>query len=69
MPKIISASEEAVVLTVDQFCTRYAVGRDFFYAEVKRGGLAVHKIGMRTLVAKGEAERWFRSKEVRHADA
>lgn len=67
MPKIIPASEQAVVLTVPQFCERFAIGRDAFYREVREGCLRVVKVGMRTFVAKTEAARWFESKMVEAA--
>lgn len=59
MPKIRPPSESALVMTVNQFCEMFAIGRDAFYSEVNAGRLRVAKIGARTLVAKAEAARWF----------
>lgn len=69
MPKIITPSETALVLTIRQFCDLFAIGRDSFYAEVNAGRLAVAKIGAKTLIAKTEAERWFAGRQVRHVAA
>jgi len=64
MPKISTPPAEAVVLTVPQFLSRYGIGRDLFYDEVRAGRLAILKVGSRTLVSKEEASRWLASKEV-----
>jgi hypothetical protein len=48
-------------LTVEEFCHRYRVGRTVAYEEIGAGRLTARKRGSRTLIARGEARRWFRS--------
>jgi len=48
-------------LSVTEFCTRYNVGRTFFYSEIKSGRLIAHKAGTKTLVLLSEADRWVRA--------
>jgi excisionase family DNA binding protein len=46
---------------VREFCDRYGICRDTFYAEVKRGRLRALKLGKKTLVLKSDAESWAKS--------
>jgi len=48
-------------LTVEEFCRSYRVGRTVAYEEIGAGRLIARKRGSRTLIARDEARRWFRS--------
>ena len=48
-------------LTLDEFCRCYRVGRTTAYEEINAGRLTARKRGSRTLIAREEALRWFRS--------
>jgi len=46
------------LLTIDQFCDRFAISRRSFYEEVAGGRLTAVKRGSRTLIRTDEAQRW-----------
>jgi excisionase family DNA binding protein len=46
---------------VGEFCERYGICRETFYQEVRRGRLRAHKIGVKTVVLKPDAEAWVAS--------
>jgi excisionase family DNA binding protein len=48
------------VLTLEEFCRCYRVGRTTVYEEINAGRLTARKRGSRTLIARDEARRWFR---------
>jgi excisionase family DNA binding protein len=52
---------------VREFCDRYGISRDTFYAEVRRGRLRALKLGKKTLVLKSDAESWAQSLPELHA--
>src|SRR5262249_47993753 len=43
---------------IREFCARYGICRDTFYAEVRRGRLRALKLGKKTIVLKDDAESW-----------
>ena len=45
--------------SVDEFCSRYGVGRTTAYAEIKANRLQVVKAGKRTLIPADSAEAWL----------
>jgi hypothetical protein len=49
-----------VLLSIESFCERNAIGRSQFYIEPNAGRLVVHKIGRRTVVLP-ESERAWRN--------
>ena len=49
--------------SVEDFCKAHSIGRTLFYDEVKRGELAVIKVGTRTVVSAAAAEAWQKRKE------
>lgn len=48
-------------LTIPEFCRRYGIGRSLVYNERKAGRIIFRKVGSRTLILHGEAERWAAS--------
>jgi hypothetical protein len=48
-------------LTIEEFCRCYRMGRTTAYEEINAGRLIARKRGSRTLIARDEARRWFRS--------
>jgi hypothetical protein len=46
---------------IREFCSRYGICRDTFYAEVRRGRLRALKLGKKTIVLKVDAESWAKS--------
>ena len=59
MPQITDAHPDAAVLTIGQFCRKYAVGRDFVYSEHAAGRLPLIKAGGKTLIGKADDAAWF----------
>ena len=51
-------SSEKRLLPKAEFCRLYGVGHSSFYGLVNSGQLRALKIGARTFVEAGEAERW-----------
>ena len=54
-----TATKEA--FAVREFCDRYGICRDTFYAEVRRGRLRALKLGKKTIILKSDAEAWAAS--------
>lgn len=52
---------EQAAYRVSEFCQRYVISKSSFYREVQAGRLRLFKRGRTTLVARVEAERWFKS--------
>ena len=52
------------LMTVNEFCEQYSLGRTTFYNEVRVGRLQVVKRGRRTLVACVDAEAWVNALRV-----
>ena len=50
------------MLTVEEFCRRYSVGKTMAYAEMTAGHLRFCKVGSRRLVRVDDAEAWSISK-------
>jgi len=48
-------------LSINGFCTLYALGRTFAYEQIKQGKLRAVKCGNRTLIFQRDAEAWARS--------
>ncbi len=46
--------------SIDQFCTRYGIGRTTIYKEIKAGRLRARKCGKRTIIADEDGEDWLR---------
>jgi excisionase family DNA binding protein len=47
--------------SIDQFCSRYGIGRTTAYEEIKLKRLQVVKAGKRTLVPADAAESWLKN--------
>jgi excisionase family DNA binding protein len=47
-------------MSIDQFRTRYGVGRTTVYEEIKLGRLRARKCGKRTIITEDDAEEWLR---------
>lgn len=47
--------------SIPEFCKRYGIGRSTAYAEHNAGRLNFRKVGNRSLILHGEAERWAAS--------
>jgi excisionase family DNA binding protein len=58
----ISAKE---LMTVNDFCVRYSVGRTTLYREVNAGRLKLRKLGIGTRIAKADADEWANRLPVR----
>lgn len=58
------------LLTVAQFCTRYAIGKTSFYREAAKVGspLKLRKYGSATRIARTDAEAWAASLPVVKGD-
>lgn len=48
-------------MTIPEFCRRYSIGRSLTYQEHKAGRLSFRKVGSRSVILLGEAERWAAS--------
>jgi excisionase family DNA binding protein len=48
-------------LSIEEFCSRYGIGRTTVYSEIKAGRLKAVKVGRRTLVPDHAGEAWLRS--------
>jgi excisionase family DNA binding protein len=46
------------MISVDEFCRRYGIGRTLTYAEIKAGRLRSCKIGRRRVIRIDDAEAW-----------
>jgi excisionase family DNA binding protein len=46
-------------MSIDQFRTRYGVGRTTTYEEIKSGRLRARKCGKRTIITEDDAEAWL----------
>lgn len=46
-------------MSIDQFRTRYGVGRTTVYEEIKLGRLRARKCGKRTIITEDDAEEWL----------
>ena len=51
---------EKRVFSINEFCSRYGVGRTTAYEEIKAGRLQVVKAGKRTLVPADAAKSWIK---------
>jgi hypothetical protein len=60
-PRLARDDEVDGALTIEEFCRCYRVGRTTAYEEIGAGRLTARKRGVRTLIARNEARRWFRS--------
>jgi hypothetical protein len=49
---------ELGALNVNEFCTKYRIGRTRFYEEIKAGNLRAVKCGARTLILNRDANAW-----------
>lgn len=47
------------LLRVSDFCDRFAVSKATFYRIVRRGELAIYKIGSATRIKVADADAWF----------
>jgi len=45
--------------TLEEFCSRYGIGRTAAYKEINRGRLEARKHGKRTMISRDAARRWF----------
>jgi hypothetical protein len=53
------------LMSVADFCTRYAIGRTSLYREVNAGRLKLRKFGSATRIARADAEAWAERLPVR----
>jgi excisionase family DNA binding protein len=60
---------EKRVFSINEFCSRYGVGRTTAYEEIKAGRLQVVKAGKRTLVPADAAESWIKNLPVAQASS
>ena len=58
---------EKRVFSINEFCSRYGVGRTTAYEEIKAGRLQVVKAGKRTLVPADAAKFWIKNLPVAQA--
>lgn len=62
MNKTISQlRDECGAFSIDQLCQWASIGRTTIYEEIKEGRLLVRKVGRRTIILRGDAERWLSS--------
>jgi excisionase family DNA binding protein len=54
-------SDIARALSIDEFCSRYGVGRTTAYQEIAARRLRAVKVGRRTLITRDAAEAWLAS--------
>ncbi|MEP7452410.1 helix-turn-helix domain-containing protein [Phyllobacterium sp. SB3] len=47
------------VLTIEEFCEEYGIGRSYAYLQIRAGKLPTKKAGKRTLILRGEADAWL----------
>lgn len=57
------------LLTVADFCARYAIGRTSFYREAAANRIPLRKFGSATRIARADAERWAQSLPIRQGGA
>lgn len=57
----ISASGFGGAYSIPEFCQRYGIGRSTAYNEHNAGRLPFRKVGNRSLILHGDAERWAAS--------
>ncbi len=57
----MDASAMPAAFAVRDFCTWANISRSTFYKEVNAGRLKPIKLGKKTLITTGEAERWLAS--------
>lgn len=53
-------SERHSLMTVKEFCRRYALGKSTVYTEIKAGRLKIQKIGHSTRISVEAASDWLR---------
>src|SRR5215831_8032317 len=49
------------VLTIDQFCDRYSIGRSTAYHLIRTGKLLARKLGRRTILLPPDVDAWAAS--------
>lgn len=47
------------LITINEFCERYGVGRSTIYRENKAGRLPFRKVGRATRIAESDAQAWY----------
>jgi excisionase family DNA binding protein len=47
--------------SIDDFCSRYGIGRTTIYEEIRTGRLGAVKVGRRTLITEQAGQEWLRS--------
>jgi excisionase family DNA binding protein len=47
--------------SIDDFCSRYGIGRTTAYEEIRTGRLEAVKVGRRTLITEQAAQDWLSS--------
>lgn len=47
------------LITIDEFCSRFGVGRSTAYRENQAGRLRFRKVGRATRIAESDAQAWF----------
>ena len=54
-------SETTNAMTIAQFCAWAGIARSTAYKEIASGKLVARKIGHKTIIARDDAESWFRA--------
>ena len=55
----VNLTHQPTLITVQEFCKKYAVGRTKAYELFNAREVEAKKIGSRTLVVRVSAEKWF----------
>ena len=61
MFKKIKLAKADFAFTVHEFCELHKIGRTRLYKEIQSGRLEAVKVGSKTLILPGAAERWLRA--------
>jgi excisionase family DNA binding protein len=51
----------ASAFSIDDFCSRFGIGRTKVYEEIRSGRLEAVKVGRRTLITEQAGQEWLRS--------
>jgi len=54
-----AADSARQVLSVEEFCRQYGIGKDRAFKEIRAGRLRAKKMGRRTLIPVTDAARWL----------
>ena len=57
--KFSEQEQQRRLISIDEFCQRYCLGRTRTYEEIKSGRLRGRKVGKRTVISLDDAENWL----------